>query len=138
MEYRHFLLFRYIWWSNLLSTLHVVHFLTPVLTRHLWQLKTVVFPHRYLKCAVLLDQIYYLRTFTNISKHCNYLQVIYRIHKHTLFTKVIKLPSYESLVWFIPSGLNEITSQCLLMFLSLSLNHCTIGGIITSLHHWRY
>jgi hypothetical protein len=34
--------------------LHVVPFLTPVLTRNLWQLKTVVFLHWCLICAVLL------------------------------------------------------------------------------------
>ena len=34
--------------------LNVVHFLTPVLIRHLWQLKTVVFLHWYLICAVPL------------------------------------------------------------------------------------
>jgi hypothetical protein len=32
--------------------LNVVHFLTPVLIRHLWQLKTVVFLHWCLICAV--------------------------------------------------------------------------------------
>ncbi len=35
--------------------LHVVPFLTPVLTRPLWQLKTVVFLHWCLIRAVLLD-----------------------------------------------------------------------------------
>jgi hypothetical protein len=34
--------------------LNVVHFLTPVLIRHLCQHKTVVFLHWYLICAVLL------------------------------------------------------------------------------------
>jgi hypothetical protein len=34
--------------------LNVVHFLTPVLIRHLWQLKTVVFLHWCLICAVPL------------------------------------------------------------------------------------
>jgi hypothetical protein len=34
--------------------LNVVYFSTPVLIRHLWQLKTVVFVHRCLICAVLL------------------------------------------------------------------------------------
>ncbi len=37
--------------------LNVVHFLTPLLNRHLWQLKTVVFLHWYLICAVLLIPI---------------------------------------------------------------------------------
>jgi hypothetical protein len=38
------------------SNLHliIVHFLTPVLIRHLWQLETAVFLHRCLLCAVLL------------------------------------------------------------------------------------
>jgi hypothetical protein len=35
--------------------LNVVHFLTPVLIRYLWQLKTVVFLHCCLICAVLLN-----------------------------------------------------------------------------------
>jgi hypothetical protein len=34
--------------------LNVVHFLTPELLRHLWQLKTVVFLHQCLMLAVLL------------------------------------------------------------------------------------
>ncbi len=33
--------------------LNVVHFFTPVLIRHLWQLKTVAFQHRCLEHAVL-------------------------------------------------------------------------------------
>jgi hypothetical protein len=37
--------------------LKVVPFLTPVLMRHLWQLKTVVFLHWCLICAVLLTII---------------------------------------------------------------------------------
>jgi len=36
--------------------INVVHFLTPVLIRHLWQLKTVVFLHRYLICAIPLGR----------------------------------------------------------------------------------
>jgi hypothetical protein len=35
--------------------LNVVHFLTPVLIRHLWQLKTVDFLHWCLICAVPLQ-----------------------------------------------------------------------------------
>jgi hypothetical protein len=38
--------------SNLYLT--AVHFLTPVLIRHLWQLKTVVVLHWCLICAVLI------------------------------------------------------------------------------------
>ncbi len=38
--------------------LNVVHFLTPVLIRHLWQYKTVVILHWSLKCAVLLIIIF--------------------------------------------------------------------------------
>jgi hypothetical protein len=38
--------------SNLF--LNGVNFLTPVLIRHLWQLKTVVSLHRCLICAILL------------------------------------------------------------------------------------
>jgi hypothetical protein len=37
--------------------LKVVHFSTPVLIRHLWQLQTVVFLHWCLICAVLLDTL---------------------------------------------------------------------------------
>jgi hypothetical protein len=36
--------------------LNVVQFLTPVLSRHLWLLKTVVFLHWCLLCAALLKQ----------------------------------------------------------------------------------
>ncbi len=38
--------------SNLYS--NVVHFLTPELIRHLWQLKTIVFMHWCQICAILL------------------------------------------------------------------------------------
>ncbi len=34
--------------------LNIVHYLTPVLNRHLWQLKIVVFLHWCIICAVLL------------------------------------------------------------------------------------
>jgi hypothetical protein len=36
--------------------LNVVHFQTPVLSRHLWQLKTVVFQHWCIICAALLNE----------------------------------------------------------------------------------
>ncbi len=39
--------------------LNVVHFSTPVLIRHLWQLKTVIFLHWCLLCAVLFDELGY-------------------------------------------------------------------------------
>jgi hypothetical protein len=45
--------------------LNVVHFSTPVLIRHLWQLKTVVFLHWFLILALLLlvnDQKFISRT----------------------------------------------------------------------------
>ena len=35
--------------------LNVVIFSMPMLIRHLWQIKTVVFLHRYLICAVPLE-----------------------------------------------------------------------------------
>jgi hypothetical protein len=37
--------------------LNVVHFLTPVLIRHLWQLKTVVFLHWCPICAVPFQNV---------------------------------------------------------------------------------
>jgi hypothetical protein len=37
--------------------LNVVHFSTPVLTRHLWQLKTIAFMHWCLICVVLLASV---------------------------------------------------------------------------------
>jgi hypothetical protein len=43
--------------------LNVVHFLTPVLVRHLWQLKRAVFLHLQLIRAVLLG----LKKFYNIG-----------------------------------------------------------------------
>ncbi len=43
--------------------LNLVHFLTPVLIRHLWQLKTVVFLHWCLICAVLLMVTLLVLTF---------------------------------------------------------------------------
>jgi hypothetical protein len=38
-------------------SLNVVHCSTQMLIRHLWQLKTVVFPHWCLICVVLLIQL---------------------------------------------------------------------------------
>ncbi len=43
-----------IWWSKFKYIFNVVHFLTPVLIRNLWQLKTVVFLNWCLICAVQL------------------------------------------------------------------------------------
>ncbi len=45
--------------------LSVVHFLTPVLIRHLWQLKTVVFLLWCLICAVLYNGIWQNETWQN-------------------------------------------------------------------------
>jgi len=39
--------------------LNVVHFLTPVLIRHLWQLKKVVSLHWCLICTVLLELFFF-------------------------------------------------------------------------------
>ncbi len=48
--------------------LNVVHFSTQILIRYLWQLKTVVFLHWCLICAVLLQ---YSTNFPwNLSTHC--------------------------------------------------------------------
>jgi hypothetical protein len=41
--------------SNL--NLSVLHFLTPLLIRHLWQLNTVVFMHWCFVCALLLKEL---------------------------------------------------------------------------------
>ncbi len=38
--------------------LNVVYFLTPVLIRHLWQLKTVIFLHKCLICACSILEKY--------------------------------------------------------------------------------
>jgi hypothetical protein len=45
--------------QNSTPNLNVVHFLTPVLIRYLWQDKTVVFLHWCLICAVLLAEFQY-------------------------------------------------------------------------------
>ncbi len=52
LEYVHLLLLRDIWWSKFQSMFKCWFiFSTPVLTRHLWQLKTAVFLHWCLICA---------------------------------------------------------------------------------------
>ncbi len=54
-ENQHLLLLGDIWWSEVSSLLKCSSFFsTPVLIRHLWQLKTVVFLHRCLICTLLL------------------------------------------------------------------------------------
>jgi hypothetical protein len=37
------------------TNLNVVPFLTPEMTRNLWQLKTAIFSHWFIKCTVPLD-----------------------------------------------------------------------------------
>ncbi len=46
--------------------LNAVHFLTPVLIRHLWQLKTVIFLHRCLirACSILEKYLFYFSLST--------------------------------------------------------------------------
>ncbi len=48
--------------------LNVVHFLTPVLIRHLWQLKTVVFLHWCLIRVILLKNSYKFEKKTFFSQ----------------------------------------------------------------------
>ncbi len=43
--------------QNYIIYLNVVHFLTSVFIRHLWQLKAVVFPHWCLIRTVLLEHV---------------------------------------------------------------------------------
>ncbi len=47
--------------------LYVGNFLTPVLIRHLWQLKTVVLMHRCLLCTVPLRQKKVFATLVNLN-----------------------------------------------------------------------
>jgi hypothetical protein len=56
--------------------LNVVHFLTPVLIRHLWQLVTVVFLHWCLLCACLLFMHVILMTFNVILESVILLNVV--------------------------------------------------------------
>ena len=54
-EYQHLLQLRGIWWQKFFSIFKCSSFFsTPELIRHLWQLKTIVFLHWHLICAVLL------------------------------------------------------------------------------------
>ncbi len=55
--------------SNL--QLNVVHFLTPVLIRHLWQLKTVFSSHWCLICALYLISWSSLLTVVHVSFNCH-------------------------------------------------------------------
>jgi len=55
-EYQHILLIETPGGQSSNLYLNVVHFLTPVLIRQLWQLKTVVFLHCCLIHAVLLNE----------------------------------------------------------------------------------
>ncbi len=55
-EYQQLCLLRDIWWSSSNLHLNVVHFSTPVLIRHMWQLKTVVILHWCLiRAAAFID-----------------------------------------------------------------------------------
>ncbi len=56
-QYQHLLSLRVAWWSKFSSIFkYCCPFIMPVLIRHRWQLKTAVFLHRCLICAVLLLQ----------------------------------------------------------------------------------
>ncbi len=69
-EYQHLLLLRHIGWSKLCSILKCCSFIsTPMLIRHLWQLKTVVFLHWCLTPAVLLHLLY---IFSIVELSCKY------------------------------------------------------------------
>jgi hypothetical protein len=90
LKKKHFLLHRdIIWWSKL-SIFKCCPFLTPVLMRHQWQLKTVVFLHRCLLRAALL-----LKRCLQRLKFC----IIFLKLEHTRLEKppgvnIIKLYSF--------------------------------------------
>ncbi len=43
-----------------------------------------------------VDQVYYCRIFTNTT---TIYKLMYTIYKHTIFLKLLKMPSYWGLVW---------------------------------------
>jgi hypothetical protein len=73
-------------------------FSTPELIRHLWQLKTAVFPHWRLIRAVLLSQVLSQSAFTNLQNIATIYKLFTKIHKHKLILKVLKIGKLGGLV----------------------------------------
>jgi hypothetical protein len=63
--------------------LNVVHFLTKVLIRRLWQLKTVVFLHWCQLCAVILRQ-------TSLNRHVKFA-CLSKVVRHNFKLTMLKL-----------------------------------------------
>ncbi len=68
------------WWSKLESIFKCCTFLMPVLIRHLWQLKTVVFLHRSLIHAVLLSLCLHQKLLNRIGSRALAIISIYLIY----------------------------------------------------------
>jgi hypothetical protein len=91
--------------------LNVVHFLSPVLIRHLWQLKTVVFLHWCpIQSVLLLENLYLTLLRTSIRsflrKFCEYALCFLNIFCNQIFflTPCSFLYEWRSLVYPWYSG----------------------------------
>jgi len=93
-------------------------FSTPVLIRHLWQLKTVVFLHWRLICAALLSHDSVIITlWTSNNQHIIILQSTYDI-----LTIISRSPyNHSMIIYTLWSSYNYLT-----VILELSYDHLTI------------
>ncbi len=95
---------------------NVVHFLTPVLIRHLWQLKTVVFLHRCLIRALLLAE--YFATLLHGTTFLTHLKLF--------FCLIWAVWHLNHFIW----KLNALLLERLLPgILSYSVNHSHLSNI---------
>ncbi len=102
--------------------LNVIHFLTPVLIRHLWQLETVVFLHWCLLCAILLRKIDHCATNIFFSERTSSSMSSYKPSSRNEFDRVdVCLSSSDQ----VPVG---ATTFCL----------TTLGIMALSLHDARH
>ncbi len=69
--------------------LNVVHFLTPVLIRHLWQLKTVAFFHWCLICSVLLHLWQFKNSICPFELKLSNHPVLFQHHQLTLSIMIL-------------------------------------------------
>ncbi len=106
--------------------LNVVHFLKPVLIRHLWQLKTVVFLHWcIIRAALLLSGLYYRRVMIIIYV-CYDCGLYYKIKPPTEYCLSLRLASVVVITiirydanWSVPNNRkpkllerNNVWSRC--------------------------
>jgi hypothetical protein len=112
-EYQHLLWPRDILWSKFWSMFKSCSFLTPVLIRHLWQLKTVVFLQRCLICSVQLLGMFSV-TFLQMP-------TLKRETKEENFDSNDAMEQHIFAFWLIIEGTTEKELQFIMQFTTKTL-----------------